>query len=85
MSLEIKNLNVSVAKNRILNDVCFDIQKSGLTALVGPSGSGKSTILKAINGLLKFDSGFEVKGKITFKGNCILSHKKSVSISIFII
>lgn len=79
MSLEIKNLNVSVAKNRILNDVSFGIQKPGLTALVGPSGSGKSTILKAINGLLKFDSGFEVKGKITFKGNCILSHKKSVS------
>ena len=79
MSLEIKNLNVTVRKNRILNNISFDILKPGLTALVGPSGSGKSTILKAINGLLKFDSGFEVKGKITFQGNCILTHKKSVS------
>lgn len=79
MNLEIKNLNVTVSKNRILNNVSFDISKTGLTALVGPSGSGKSTILKAINGLLKFDNCYDVKGKIFFKGNCILAHKKSVS------
>ncbi len=79
MNLEIKNLNVSAAKSRILNNVSFNLDKVGLTALVGPSGSGKSTLLKAINGLLKFEDNIRSEGRIFFNGNCVLAAKKSVS------
>ncbi len=79
MKLEIKNLSVTAAKTRILNNISFELTKSGLTALVGPSGSGKSTLLKAINGLLKFEDRIQADGQIFLNGNCVLSIKKSVS------
>lgn len=85
MKLEIKNLSVSLPKRQIINNVSFAIEKKGLTALVGPSGSGKSTILKAINGLLKFENRLKTAGEIFFKNQSILNLKKSVSPSIVMV
>ncbi len=41
----------------VLNGVSMAVAKGEVCVLLGPSGGGKSTLLRAINGLEKFDSG----------------------------
>lgn len=45
------------AKDEILHDVSFEIEKGGFYGVIGPNGGGKSTLLKLLLGLLKPQSG----------------------------
>jgi zinc transport system ATP-binding protein len=49
--LEIKNLNFSYAKQKVLEDVNLRVNKDDFLAIIGPNGGGKSTLLKAILGI----------------------------------
>lgn len=55
--IEIKNLVMSYQKHIVLEQVCLNIPKGSMMAIVGPNGAGKSTLLKGILGLLKPTSG----------------------------
>lgn len=55
--LEIRNLNKSFNKNKVLNNISFNLNKGEIGVLLGKSGAGKTTILRCINGLENFDSG----------------------------
>lgn len=57
MSLEIKNLNVKLQNNHILQNINLDLNSGEFISLIGPSGCGKSTLLKSIGGLLEINSG----------------------------
>lgn len=46
--LSVKELSASYLKNKVLDDVNFEIEPGTLTAIVGPNGAGKSTLLKVI-------------------------------------
>lgn len=46
--LSVEQLNASYRKNKVLDNVSFEVQPGTLTAIVGPNGAGKSTLLKAI-------------------------------------
>jgi Fe-S cluster assembly ATP-binding protein len=50
MSLEIKNLNVSIEDKHILKDFTLTLPKGEVHALMGPNGTGKSTLAKALAG-----------------------------------
>jgi Fe-S cluster assembly ATP-binding protein len=50
MSLEIRNLNVSIGDKPILKDFCLSVPKGEVHAIMGPNGTGKSTLAKAIAG-----------------------------------
>lgn len=50
MSLEIKNLNVSIEDKHILKDFCLTLPKGEVHAIMGPNGTGKSTLAKALAG-----------------------------------
>jgi len=50
MSLEIKNLSVSIGEKPILKDFCLNVPKGEVHAIMGPNGTGKSTLAKAIAG-----------------------------------
>ena len=54
--LEIKNLNVSVEENKILNDLSLSIRTGEVHAIMGPNGSGNSTIAH-ISGQPQLSSG----------------------------
>src|SRR5215831_5019351 len=55
--IEVRNLERSFGKNKILDDVSFRIEKGESVVIIGRSGGGKSVLLKHLIGLLKPDSG----------------------------
>ncbi len=54
MTLEIKNLAVTIENKEILKDLSLEIQPGKVYALMGPNGSGKSTLSNSIMGHPKY-------------------------------
>jgi len=67
--LEIKNLQVSINDNEVLNNLNLTINKGEIHAIMGPNGSGKSTFSKVLAG---HPSYAVLNGDILFKGSSIL-------------
>ena len=67
--LEIKDLNVSINENKILQNLNLTINKGEIHAIMGPNGSGKSTFSKVLAGHPAYSV---LKGDIFFKGLSIL-------------
>ncbi|MEQ8392494.1 MAG: ATP-binding cassette domain-containing protein [Thalassospira sp.] len=57
MTLEIKNLNVSIGNIPILRDVSLSVPSGQMFGLIGHNGAGKTTLMRAIMGLLEIDGG----------------------------
>ena len=57
MYVELRHITKTFGNFKASDDVCFDIEKGELAALLGPSGSGKTTILRMIAGLESPDAG----------------------------
>lgn len=55
--IEIKNLNFTYERQRVLEDINLTIEQGSFLGLVGPNGSGKTTLLKCLLGLLKPQQG----------------------------
>ena len=62
--LEIKDLKASINNKPILKGLNLNIKAGELHAIMGPNGSGKSTLANVLSG----KSGYEISGKLTFKG-----------------
>lgn len=73
--LEVKNLEKSFGKKKVLKDINFKIEKGDVIGIIGPSGCGKSTLLRCIN-FLEIPSS----GTIIFEGNKINYHHSLQSI-----
>ncbi|MBB6578602.1 polar amino acid transport system ATP-binding protein [Comamonas odontotermitis] len=56
----IKGLKKSFGKLEVLKDICLEVNRGQVVALIGPSGSGKSTLLRCIN-LLTVPDGGEIR------------------------
>lgn len=69
----IKNLTFSRGERKIFDDICLDVPKGKITAIMGPSGIGKTTLLRLIGGQI-----YPEGGEIWFDGDNIpsLSRKK---------
>lgn len=55
--IEINNLTKNYGKHRGINDISFNVYKGEIFGFLGPNGAGKSTTIRAILGLIKYDSG----------------------------
>ncbi|MDR2442416.1 MAG: ABC transporter ATP-binding protein [Deltaproteobacteria bacterium] len=55
--LEIKDLDVWLAKKPVLESVSFRAAPGRISAVIGPNGAGKSTLFKAIMNLVKVKHG----------------------------
>ncbi len=54
--LEVNNLHKSY-KNFHLDDISLTLNEGEIFGFIGENGSGKSTTMKAIAGLINYDSG----------------------------
>ncbi|TCP93517.1 iron complex transport system ATP-binding protein [Cricetibacter osteomyelitidis] len=57
MAIEIKNINKSYGKKKVVDNVSVQIPTGKITSFIGPNGAGKSTVLSIISRLLAADSG----------------------------
>lgn len=54
MLLEIRNLNVVLDREKIIEDLSFQVERGEILTILGPNGSGKSVLLKTILGFLPY-------------------------------
>ncbi|MDQ2643230.1 MAG: phosphate ABC transporter ATP-binding protein PstB [Myxococcota bacterium] len=54
-----------------VRDTHVPIAQSRITAFIGPSGCGKSTVLRSLNRMNDFISGFRLDGSVRFQGQDI--------------
>lgn len=64
--ISIQGLEKRFGKNVVLRKINLELDKPGITAIMGPNGSGKTTLIKCILGLV-----LPQKGKIEFQGKAI--------------
>ena len=57
MLLEARGLGLRRGRERVLDDVTFDVVEGSLVGVIGPNGAGKTSLLEAIAGFLPLDSG----------------------------
>jgi len=61
--LKVKNLNVELGKEKVLEDLDFDLEEKEILVILGPNGAGKSVLLRTLLGLHQF------RGEINWKKN----------------
>ena len=67
--LEVRNLELSYGRQKVINDVSFDLFPGKVLALIGPNGAGKSSIMRILAGLV-----LPEKGTLFLKGKSLSSH-----------
>ncbi len=67
--INLKQLDVDLGAEVLLNDVSFSFQDGSRVALVGSNGSGKSTLLKVLAGLKE-----PTKGKVTYSKGALVEY-----------
>lgn len=55
--IDVKNVDVTIGKNRILQDISVHFEKGKIHGLIGRNGSGKTVLMKCICGFMKPTSG----------------------------
>jgi len=66
--LRVEDYNLHYGDFQALSDVCVDIPKHHITAVIGPSGCGKSTFLRSFNRMNDLIPNVSVDGKIYMDG-----------------
>ncbi|XOA42865.1 MAG: metal ABC transporter ATP-binding protein [Candidatus Nealsonbacteria bacterium] len=61
--LKVKNLNVELGGEQVLEDLDFDLREKEILIILGPNGAGKSVLLRTLLGLLSFN------GEISWRKN----------------
>lgn len=64
--LEIRNLNKTYEKNKVLNNLSFIAEEGRITVLSGNNGSGKTTTFRMISGVIKRE-----KESVLFNGHSL--------------
>ncbi|MBI5237281.1 MAG: metal ABC transporter ATP-binding protein [Deltaproteobacteria bacterium] len=52
--LEVKDLNISIAGEKVLEHISFELDEGTVMAVIGPNGAGKTVLLKALLGLQSY-------------------------------
>lgn len=66
--VEVKNLNKTYGKKKVLDDVSLYVKPNEIVGFIGPNGAGKSTTMKCICNLIYPDSGeIKINGYDLFK------------------
>jgi phosphate transport system ATP-binding protein len=74
-----RDVNVHYGDKHAVKNVCLDIGRNQVLALIGPSGCGKSTFLRCLNRMNDTIASARVDGLITLDGNDIYDRKQDVA------
>ncbi len=56
-ALSVENLCVKINNRHLVENISFSVEEGSTVAIIGPNGAGKTTLVKAILGLIPFDTG----------------------------
>lgn len=76
--ISIENLNMFYGEFQALKNVCLQVPKNNVTALIGPSGCGKSTLLRCVNRMNDLIDGVRMEGRIVIDEQNIVSPETDV-------
>ena len=62
MGIKVENMGFSYGTNKIIQDICFQVDSGEILGLLGPNGTGKTTLLKCMLDLLKNQGTCHVEG-----------------------
>lgn len=54
LALRVKNLSVELNKQKIIENLSFEVKKGETLVVLGPNGAGKTTLLKALLGITPY-------------------------------
>ncbi len=57
--LEVKNLNVILGKEKIIDNLSFQVKKGDIITILGSNGAGKSVLLKTLLGFLPYQGNIK--------------------------
>jgi atypical dual specificity phosphatase len=69
--LQISHYGVAFGSRVILAEIDLEINKPGVTALMGPTGTGKSTLLRSLAGANDTNPHFRTWGRIEYLGQLL--------------
>ena len=80
--LKTSNIFKKYGENTVLNNICIEVKKGEVHALVGENGAGKTTLMNILSGIVNPTSGnFEFNGKIIMT----LSTREAINMGISVI
>lgn len=77
--IEIKNLDYSISKRKILKNISLKFEKGKTYGIIGPNGSGKSTILKSIMRIIEPQKSSITLNKKDVRNYSIKEYSKKLS------
>jgi phosphate transport system ATP-binding protein len=72
-ALSAVELTLGFGQRSILSDICADVRRGAVTALIGPTGSGKTTLLRTFNRMNDKVTGYRHAGDVLLDGRSIWS------------
>ncbi len=69
IALSVENLCVKADNRHLLENITFSVEEGRIVAIIGPNGAGKTTLIKAILGLIPYETGSVLLFGHPFKGN----------------
>jgi phosphate transport system ATP-binding protein len=77
-TIGIKNLDVYIENQHILQDINLTIPEKSITCIIGPSGCGKSTLLKTLNRMHDETPEVKISGQVIVDDENIYSQDVNV-------
>ena len=69
--LKTQDLNLWYGEKQALHNICVELPRNEITALIGPSGCGKSTFLKVLNRMQDLVPIVKITGQVLYEGSNI--------------
>jgi ABC-type Mn2+/Zn2+ transport system ATPase subunit len=57
IALQVDNLCVKADNRHLIENITFSVEDGKIIAIIGPNGAGKTTLIKAILGLIPYETG----------------------------
>ncbi len=71
--LRLEGVHTNIAQYKVLHGVSLEVPEGGVHVILGRNGAGKTTTLKAASNLLALENGEVGEGRISFKGQSIMT------------